>query len=76
MLTAACNSLAKELAIPYGAPGGMPVYRLSLTLSFFYKFYLLVSSQMDSSRLPDCCKTAVEVTTLLAPLLHTKFVAC
>ena len=63
MLAAACNSLAEELAIPYGAPGGMSVYRLSLTLSFFYKFYLLVCSQLDSSQLPDYCRTAVEVTT-------------
>ena len=73
MLTAACNSLAEELAIPYGAPGGMPVYRLSLTLSFFYKFYLLVSSQMDSSRLPDCCKTAFEVNCIFSTFVTHRF---
>ena len=64
MLAIACNNLAEELAIPYGAPGGMPVYRLSLTLSFFYKFYLLVSSQLDSYKLPEICKTAIEVVII------------
>lgn len=65
LLAVACQSLAEELAIPYDAPGGMPVYRLSLTLSFFYKFYLLVRSRLDPTFLPDSCHTAVEVKNIL-----------
>ena len=60
-LTAACQSLAEELAIPYDAPGGMPVYRLSLTLSFFYKFYLFVQSQLNPQQVLPSCKTVIQV---------------
>ena len=66
LLADACQSLAEELAIPYDAPGGMPVYRLSLTFSFFYKFYLLVRSRLDSTLLPASCHTAVEVICTLS----------
>ena len=61
MFATACNSLAEEMAIPYGAPGGMPVYRLSLSLSFFYKFYLLVCSKLDPALLDCTYHTAIEV---------------
>ncbi|KAH3859134.1 hypothetical protein DPMN_101850 [Dreissena polymorpha] len=35
-----CGSLADELPLSPGAPGGMAEYRRSLTLSFFFKFSL------------------------------------
>ncbi|XP_072032537.1 xanthine dehydrogenase/oxidase-like [Amphiura filiformis] len=41
------TSLAKELPLLPGAPGGMETYRQSLTLSFFFKFYLKVLEDLD-----------------------------
>ncbi|XP_071503432.1 xanthine dehydrogenase/oxidase-like [Diadema antillarum] len=46
MLDTAFSSLADDLPLPPGAPGGMEAYRRSLTLSFFFKFYLMVLEQM------------------------------
>ncbi|XP_019862049.1 PREDICTED: xanthine dehydrogenase/oxidase-like [Amphimedon queenslandica] len=47
LLQCALESLADELVLPPEVPGGMPDYRLSLALSFFYKFYLFVLQQYD-----------------------------
>ncbi|XP_022080496.1 xanthine dehydrogenase/oxidase-like isoform X2 [Acanthaster planci] len=43
--------LVEDLPLPPGSPGGMEPYRQSLTLSFFFKFYLAVLEQI-SSKLP------------------------
>ena len=45
LLEFGCSNLAEELVLPPVVPGGMPDYRLSLALSFFYKFYLFVTKQ-------------------------------
>ena len=68
MLAVACSSLAEEMAIPYRAPGGMPVYRLSLTLSFFYKFYLSVSSRVDPASITDSHQNAYKVNYIVVSL--------
>ena len=44
------------------APGGMPDYRLSLALSFFYKFYLFVSEQCNPGSLSLTELSATEVS--------------
>ncbi|KAH3859121.1 hypothetical protein DPMN_101836, partial [Dreissena polymorpha] len=47
-----CGSLADELPLSPGAPGGMAEYRRSLTLSFFFKFYLTVLQQLQAKHVP------------------------
>ncbi|XP_071487031.1 xanthine dehydrogenase/oxidase-like [Diadema antillarum] len=50
MLEAALSSLENDLPLPAGAPGGMETYRKSLTLSFFFKFYLMVLDQLGTDQ--------------------------
>ncbi|XP_038073117.1 xanthine dehydrogenase/oxidase-like [Patiria miniata] len=57
--------LLEDLPLPPGAPGGMEPYRQSLTLSFFFKFYLAVLEQINlklpglsGSSIPRSYKTA------------------
>lgn len=42
LLQEACSSLAGEMTLDPSVPGGMVTYRRTLTLSLFYKFYLMV----------------------------------
>ncbi len=46
MLQEAIKHLLDEFPLPSDVPGGMPEYRRSLTISFFFKFYWTVRSQM------------------------------
>ncbi|KAK2191207.1 hypothetical protein NP493_57g06060 [Ridgeia piscesae] len=48
----ACDLLGKELALPPGVPGGMESYRNTLSLSFFFKFYLTVQMKSNSKSQP------------------------
>ncbi|KAM6893551.1 xanthine dehydrogenase/oxidase [Xenentodon cancila] len=47
LLHEACSSLAEEMTLDPSAPGGMVTYRRTLTLSFFYKFYLTVLRKLS-----------------------------
>ncbi|KAI4386257.1 hypothetical protein MLD38_004203 [Melastoma candidum] len=47
LLQGALESLASDITIKDDAPGGMVEFRRSLVLSFFFKFFLWVSHQMD-----------------------------
>ncbi|KAI9196952.1 hypothetical protein LWI28_028492 [Acer negundo] len=47
LLQGALKILQTDVIIKEGAPGGMVEFRKSLTLSFFFKFFLWVSHQMD-----------------------------
>ncbi|XP_071799961.1 xanthine dehydrogenase/oxidase-like [Asterias amurensis] len=51
LVEAMCPLLVQDLPLSPGAPGGMEPYRQSLTLSFFFKFYLFVLEQV-SMKLP------------------------
>lgn len=42
LLQDACRLLAGEMDLSPSAPGGMVDFRRTLTLSFFFKFYLTV----------------------------------
>jgi len=42
LIPLATQLLADELPLAPGTPGGMEAYRCSLTMSFFFKFYLTV----------------------------------
>lgn len=46
LLQEACCLLAEEMSLSPSAPGGMVVYRRTLTLSFFFKFYLTVQQKL------------------------------
>ncbi|XP_014497715.1 xanthine dehydrogenase 1 isoform X1 [Vigna radiata var. radiata] len=48
LLQNALKVLQKDILLKDNAPGGMIEFRKSLTLSFFFKFFLWVSHQMDS----------------------------
>ncbi|XP_075451587.1 xanthine dehydrogenase/oxidase isoform X2 [Ascaphus truei] len=46
LLQDACQLLAKEMTLSPSAPGGMVEFRKTLTLSFFFKFYLTVLKKL------------------------------
>lgn len=50
MLEATFSCLAEDLPLPAGSPGGMESYRKSLTVSFFFKFYLTVLEQISANQ--------------------------
>jgi len=39
--------LADDLPLSHGSPGGMVNFRRTLTISFFFKFYLTVQMQLQ-----------------------------
>uniref|UniRef100_A0A182T8S9 Xanthine dehydrogenase n=1 Tax=Anopheles maculatus TaxID=74869 RepID=A0A182T8S9_9DIPT len=48
-----CNDLlVEELPLSPSAPGGMIVYRRSLTLSLFFKAYLAIAQSLDKQQIP------------------------
>ncbi|XP_018588995.1 xanthine dehydrogenase/oxidase isoform X1 [Scleropages formosus] len=46
LLQDACSLLAKEMTLDPSAPGGMVTYRRTLTISLFFKFYLIVQHKL------------------------------
>ena len=68
MLQFALNSLTDELVLDPTVPGGMPDYRLSLALSFFYKFYLSVLQQYNPEMIPPSQASATKVDRNYAKL--------
>ncbi|ELU12941.1 hypothetical protein CAPTEDRAFT_198744 [Capitella teleta] len=46
-----CQSLQEELQLAPGTPGGMESYRNTLTMSFFFKFYLRVLQSLSDRKL-------------------------
>ncbi|GAB0088992.1 Xanthine dehydrogenase [Sergentomyia squamirostris] len=46
LVESVCDSLASELPLDPGAPGGMILYRRSLTLSLFFKAFLTISREL------------------------------
>ncbi|XP_041351962.1 xanthine dehydrogenase/oxidase-like [Gigantopelta aegis] len=46
LVSTACSLLADDLPLTPDAPGGMVQFRKTLTLSFFFKFYLRVKSKL------------------------------
>ncbi|XP_033104999.1 xanthine dehydrogenase/oxidase-like [Anneissia japonica] len=59
LLEDVCTCLADEMSLPPGAPGGMVEYRQSLTLSFFFKFYMTVKNHLAQFD----CKSSKHSTT-------------
>ena len=48
-----CAGLAEELSLAPDAPGGMVEFRRTLTLSFFFKFYLTVLQKLGIQNSKD-----------------------
>lgn len=53
LLQDVCAGLAEELSLPPDAPGGMVEFRRTLTLSFFFKFYLTVLKKLGKEDSED-----------------------
>lgn len=49
LLQDACRLLSAEMDLSPSAPGGMVDFRRTLTLSFFFKFYLTVLQKLSKS---------------------------
>lgn len=47
LLNKACELLTSDLPLDPGSPGGTTEYRRSLTVSFFFKFYLTVKQKLQ-----------------------------
>ncbi|XP_070675277.1 xanthine dehydrogenase 1-like isoform X1 [Malus domestica] len=63
MLQGALKVLQKDVLLKDDAPGGMVEFRKSLTVSFFFKFFLWVSHQMEGKQ---CIKVSVPLSHLSA----------
>nr|XP_031540787.1 xanthine dehydrogenase/oxidase isoform X2 [Vicugna pacos] len=55
LLQDVCTGLAEEMSLSPDAPGGMVEFRRTLTLSFFFKFYLTVLQKLGKEDLDDTC---------------------
>ncbi|XP_057599156.1 xanthine dehydrogenase/oxidase isoform X2 [Hippopotamus amphibius kiboko] len=55
LLQDVCAGLAEELSLSPDAPGGMTEFRRTLTLSFFFKFYLTVLHKLGKEDSEDKC---------------------
>ncbi|KAM5253336.1 xanthine dehydrogenase/oxidase-like isoform 2-T2 [Hipposideros larvatus] len=55
LLQEVCAGLAEELQLSPDAPGGMVEFRRTLTLSFFFKFYLTVLQKLGQQDSGDKC---------------------
>ncbi|XP_045405291.1 xanthine dehydrogenase/oxidase isoform X1 [Lemur catta] len=63
--------LAEELHLPPDAPGGMVEFRRTLTLSFFFKFYLTVLQKLGKENPENMCGL-LDPTFVSATLLFQK----
>ncbi|KAG7502397.1 hypothetical protein JOB18_018848 [Solea senegalensis] len=66
LLQEACSSLAEEMTLDPSVPGGMVTYRQTLTLSLFYKFYLMVLQKLrrqgvNVDEVPSDCLSATQI---------------
>ncbi|XP_074065764.1 xanthine dehydrogenase/oxidase [Macrotis lagotis] len=70
LLQEVCAGLAEELSLEPDAPGGMIEFRRTLTLSFFFKFYLTVLQKLGKDSAEKCDK--LDSTYVSATLLFQK----
>ena len=47
IVSVASQLLLDDMPLPTGAPGGVEAFRSSLTISFFFKFYLSVRLKLE-----------------------------
>lgn len=74
------KSLVDEIPLPADAPGGMILYRRSLTLSLFFKAYLTISQQLEKSLglslVDEREKSGAELFHTLTPKSSQLFEVC
>eukprot|EP01125_Pyxidicula_operculata_P021944 TRINITY_DN877_c0_g1_i1.p1 TRINITY_DN877_c0_g1~~TRINITY_DN877_c0_g1_i1.p1 ORF type:complete len:1295 (-),score=236.67 TRINITY_DN877_c0_g1_i1:47-3532(-) len=61
LLEETLHCIEKELRLPLDAPGGMVDYRLALSKSFFYKYFMYVSKQFNLSFVPKEIENVIDV---------------
>uniref|UniRef100_H0WGC0 Xanthine dehydrogenase/oxidase n=1 Tax=Otolemur garnettii TaxID=30611 RepID=H0WGC0_OTOGA len=71
LLQEVCAGLAEELHLSPDAPGGMVDFRRTLTLSFFFKFYLTVLKKLGKENSENMC-SQLDPTFASATLLFQK----
>ncbi|XP_032981508.1 xanthine dehydrogenase/oxidase isoform X2 [Rhinolophus ferrumequinum] len=71
LLQEVCAGLAEEMQLSPDAPGGMVEFRRTLTLSFFFKFYLTVLQKLGQQDAEDECGR-LDPTFASATLLFQK----
>lgn len=64
LLSTATKILSKELALPSNIEEGMADYRLTLCLSFFYKFFLSVRQKMLLNSVPQDEMSALKASVV------------
>ncbi|BFZ59273.1 hypothetical protein YB2330_000279 [Saitoella coloradoensis] len=62
VLEGAMKSLEEDFNLPFGVPGGMPIYRKSLAFSFFFKFWSEVTTAMTGTAVEDDDLPHAEIT--------------
>lgn len=70
LLSRACRLLSEDLQLSVGAPGGMEVYRQTLTLSFFFKFYLAVLQKLQQQNKAEEVPLKRSYLSASLPLQH------
>lgn len=72
-LNAGLDVLGQEFDLPYSVPGGMPSYRRTLVLSFFFKFFVEIAKEagvvLDGVAEKDV-EEATEVRALTPPPMN------
>ena len=58
-MTEGCRLLLEDLPLASDAPGGMVEYRHSLTISFFFKFYMAVLHKLSPQSIPAAVQSVV-----------------
>jgi xanthine dehydrogenase/oxidase len=61
------QSLIDEIPLSADAPGGMITYRRSLTLSLFFKAFLAISEQIDTTSIDETYKSGAKTFHSLEP---------
>lgn len=75
LLQDALKVLQTDILLNEDAPGGMVEFRKSLTLSFFFKFFLWVSNQVDGKKSVDQ-RVPVSHLSALKPFHRPPLAAC
>ncbi|XP_071457326.1 xanthine dehydrogenase/oxidase [Marmota flaviventris] len=70
LLQDVCAGLAEELHLAPDAPGGMVEFRCTLSLSFFFKFYLTVLQKLGKENPEDNCGVLDPTFTSATLLFH------
>ncbi|XP_069471537.1 aldehyde oxidase 1-like [Ambystoma mexicanum] len=71
MLNEASKHILAEVSLPGSAPGGMVAYRRSLTIGFFFKFYMEVLLKLKHMNVPSSQEVPENYMSALEPLRNS-----